>query len=446
MSLYLEVAKACADLFLQNATHSTGMFPEFLKHQPDGTYAPEWIQNFAEEERVYPSLILLTQLTGDPKYYTAAKRAVDAIFTYEPGATGLIPAGDNSGFNLETLTPIGNCGFTENYWPIETIYMLANDKTKVIKMLDAFYTYFASKSYVTGSVDINTGAPTWGGETVAMQIEILCEGYALTGDTKYLDGAKRLLNYLKTKQGATGIISWSKDAEGNRWFWVNYAWEYGRMFGNILKWTQDAFIVEFAKQHMDGLITYGWNIDGKHHWCGRINVDTGYADPAYAKMPPFAEYYQDIGLVELYKLSGDTRYIEILKLNVPTDYTDYTFPTHNVPAALERNIDIYRLTGERLDAAKTIANRLIDWIIANNYWIWGGLEQDYPIISLDNFWHSVLALLLTAQTELTLKLTLKSEPISVQFKLEGKPYGKTPTTIAISPGIHTIEVPSEVEA
>jgi hypothetical protein len=446
LSLYLETAKTSADLYLQIGVHSTGIFYRNLLHQPDGTYAPDYTHNFAEEERLYQSLISLTELTGDPKYYEAAKRAVDAIFNYEPGATGLLPMGDASGFNLQTFTPIGNCGFTENSVPITPIYNLASDKSKIMKMLDAYYTYFGLRTTPTGSVDINTGKATWGGETVAMQIEILCEAYGLTGNSKYLDAAKNLLNYLKTKQGATGIISWSKDAEGNRWFWVNYAWEYGRMFGNILKWTQDAYVLEFARQHIDGLITYGWNIDGTHHWCGRINVDTGYADPAYAKMPPFAEYYQDIGLVELYKLTGDTRYIEILKLNVPTDYTDFVFPTHNVPEAIIRNLDIYQLTGERLDAAKTIANRLRNWIIANNYYIWGGLEEDYPIITIDNFWHSVLALLLVAQSELTLKLTLKSLPINVSFTLDNKPYGVTPTTIAVSPGTHIIGVPSEVEA
>jgi hypothetical protein len=460
LSLYLETAVKCADLYINTGIEpTTKLFFASYSRQPDGTYTPNDIQNFAEEERLYQSLILLTELTGNPKYANIGTEALNGLLTYacHPN-TGLPPQGDSNYYQPIARTRTTNCTFTENLIPLIPIYTL-NPST--LSLIESYYNYLTARGgtpgWVCDLVDITTGKCVGihnfaqDATTVA---EMMVEAYAATGDPKYLTRAEQIWQWFKTnRQGATGLFYTTTDAEGNHWFKGSsiYAWAYARALGYCLKNTDSPLILQCAKEHIDALIAYGWNIDGTKHWADIINADTGWADPTKPKMPMFAEYYQDWGPLELFRRTGNHEYLDVVLQNVPLDADISTFPTHNIPPIIELNIELYKITGDetRRNAAIRVADKLVNWIIANNYYIWGGLEGDIPYISIDNFWHSVLALLQLAKLETIPKhkITVQTTPIQgVTVKIDDWPAGPTPITTERVEGLHKIEVPSEVEA
>jgi hypothetical protein len=162
----------------------------------------------------------------------------------------------------------------------------------------------------------------------------------------------------------------------------------------------------------------------------------------------FAEYYQDYGPLELFKHTGDNKYLSVVLDNVPLSASIGTFPTHNIPPIIEINIELYRTTNNetRKEAAINVGNALVNWIVANNYYIYGGLEGDLPYISIDNFWHSVLALLRLSELidVPNWKLTVNSN-LSVPLKINSEFTCHIPATVVEKEGKHVISIPMEVK-
>lgn len=404
---YLVVAKTVADKYINAGVHQpTGLF--FSTVFINGTSIDT--QNFAEEERLYESLILLSELTNDTRYTNLAGQAVDGFLEYVPHPnTGLPPQGDSNNYMPIAQQRTSKCTFTENLIDVIPLWEVASNKTAVIQLVDAYYKYMTSyggtPGRVTDIVYIDTGKSA-GFHNVAMNSGILTvllvEAWRVTGNDKYLRRAEEIWQWWETNnQGKTGLLYGTTNKSATpytHWFTQNYDWSFARALGYCLKYTDSPIILRIAKEHMDALISYGWNLDGKYHWAGRIDADTGWADPNYYKMPPFAEYYQDIGFIELYKKTGNKTYLDVVSLNAlsSSGSGSFNFPTHNVPAAIETNLDLYEATGNTtyLEKAKAIGDKLTDWIIAKNYSVYGGLGgESTETMQVDNVFHSVLALL-----------------------------------------------------
>lgn len=357
----------------------------------------EYKVQLSETERVFSTLTLLTNYTGDSIYLQTATNAVTGHFTYTMDESGLIPMGDGSYWNASTdiLDTSRYSGFTENEILVTDMWDLAplHIRTNLTRWLDAIYTYHTREdgSFIQAvRVSDKMGGGGFWDLKFCIAMYLLCQGWSLTGDSKYLARAEAMANYLEeTHMAATGIIH-----RGDGIF-QDYSYGYARGLGNCWRITRSEVILRVLKKHVDGLINYAFDKISPHSWTGDFNATTGEPYGPYPGMPVFCQMYQDIGVLALYEATGDSKYLDVANQNV-MNYADtkFSFPAHNQPAVIERLVDLYKLTGDNifLDKGKQQGDWLVDFAVAHDFWL-PSHDHVPGTVNMDNSFHAAKSLL-----------------------------------------------------